>query len=422
MDITSTSFLSGFTTIVIAWLFMMVVEWVWLKPKKLEKWLRQQGFSGNSYRLFHGDMKEMLAMRKDATTKPINLSDSHHNIVPRILPFDHHIITKYGKNSFIWYGPTPSINITDPKMIRDILFKHDIFQKPKTNPFAKLLASGMFSYIAGWRFLPTARNRRMRSNYNETRALIKGIIKKREEAVRVGEASQNDDLLGMLIESNYKEMQEHGNKENGMSIEEVIDECKLFYLAGQETTASLLIWALILLCIHPHWQALAREEVFQVFGNDKPKSDDLNHLKIVNNILNEALRLYPPATILTRTTYRQTKLGEMNLRPGISLSMPLIMVHHDDEYWGDDAKEFNPDRFSQGVSKASKNNEVSFFPFGWGPRICIGQNFTLMESKLALAMILQNFSLELSPTYVHAPTRGLTIQPQFGAPLILHKI
>ncbi|KAL5804845.1 hypothetical protein ACOSQ3_031647 [Xanthoceras sorbifolium] len=515
MDITSTSFLSGFTTIVIAWLFMMVVEWVWLKPKKLEKWLRQQGFSGNSYRLFHGDMKEMSAMRKEATAKPINLSDSHHNIVPRILPFVHHIITKYGKKSFIWNGPTPSINITDPKMIRDILLKNDIFPKPKTNPFAKLLVSGMvtyegeqwfkvrkianpafhhhklkdmfpsiyrscndmitkwnshdeldiwpyiqtltadvisrtafgssyedgrkifelikqqinhltenfqFVYIPGWRFLPTARNRRMRSNYNETRALIKGIIKKREEAVRVGEASQNDDLLGMLIESNYKEMQEHGNKENGMSIEEVIDECKLLYLAGQETTASLLIWALILLCIHPHWQALAREEVFQVFGNDKPKSDDLNHLKIVNNILNEALRLYPPAAFLTRTTNRQTKLGEMNLRPGIVLSMPLIVVHHDDEYWGDDAKEFNPDRFSQGVSKASKNNEVSFFPFGWGPRICIGQNLALMESKLALAMILQNFSLELSPTYVHAPARGITIQPQFGAPLILHKI
>ncbi|KAK1572915.1 hypothetical protein Q3G72_015371 [Acer saccharum] len=100
MEITSTTaFLSSLVTIAIAWMLMRVLNWVWLRPKKLEKFLRQQGFSGNSYRLFHGDMKEMLAMRKQSTvSKPINLSDSQvHNIVPRILPFQHHINTIYGK-------------------------------------------------------------------------------------------------------------------------------------------------------------------------------------------------------------------------------------------------------------------------------------------------------------------------------------
>ncbi|KAK1584338.1 hypothetical protein Q3G72_017290 [Acer saccharum] len=100
MEITSTTaFISSLVTIAIAWMLMSVVNWVWLKPKKLEKWLRQQGFSGNSYRLFHGDMKDMSEMRKQAKiSKPINLSDSYvHNIVPRILPFQHHINTIYGK-------------------------------------------------------------------------------------------------------------------------------------------------------------------------------------------------------------------------------------------------------------------------------------------------------------------------------------
>lgn len=139
-------------------------------------------------------------------------------------------------------------------------------------------------------------------------------------------------------------------------------------------------------------------------------------------ILHEVLRLYSPSAFLSRTITKNTKLGELILPHGVLISLPIILVHHDEEYWGKDEKEFNPDRFSEGISKASKNHDVSFFPFGGGPRICVGQNFALFEVKLALSMILQNFSFHLSPTYVHAPARGLTLYPQYGAPIILHKI
>ncbi|KAH9723594.1 cytochrome P450 family 72 subfamily A polypeptide 10 [Citrus sinensis] len=281
-----------------------------------------------------------------------------------------------------------------------------------------LIQASFFAYIPGWRFVPNRLNRKLKSNHNETGELVKGIINKREEALKVGKASNNDDLLGILMESNHKEIQE---KETGLSIEEVIEECKLFYLAGQETTASLLVWTMVLLCIHPEWQERAREEVCQVFGNREPKFEELNQLKVVSQILYEVLRLYSPAPLLTRTNVKEIKLGEIVIPPGVSLSLPIMLVHHDHEYWGDDAKKFNPERFSEGVSKASKN-QISFFSFGWGPRICIGQNFALLESKLALAMILQKFTFQLSPTYIHAPTRGATVYPQHGANIILHKI
>ena len=138
-------------------------------------------------------------------------------------------------------------------------------------------------------------------------------------------------------------------------------------------------------------------------------------------ILNEALRLYPPAALLLRRVHKETKLGNLIIPAGVEIALPIILVHHDYELWGENAKQFNPERFSEGISKATKG-QVSFVPFGGGPRICVGQNFALIETKMALSLILQNFSFETSSSYAHAPCSVITVKPQFGAHIILHKI
>ncbi|XP_019158872.1 PREDICTED: cytochrome P450 CYP72A219-like isoform X2 [Ipomoea nil] len=493
-----------------------VLDWVWFKPKKLEKWLKQQGLKGNPYRILSGDMKELAKMTTDALSKPMTLSD---NIAPRVIPFYVQHVNKYGKSCYVWMGPRPKVLIRDPELIKEVLNKNYQYQKARTNPLGRKVARGVANYekdkwakhrriinpafyseklklmqpafllsccemlskwegivsgkgscerdvwpdlqgltcdvisrtafgssyeegkrifelqkeqgmhfievsrqvyVPGWRFVPTKRNRRMNAIEKEVKSSIRGIIDKRMKAMQGGETN-NDDLLGILLESNLQEIRQQGGKEFGMSIEDVIEECKVFYFAGQETTSVMLVWTMILLSRFQDWQARAREEVLQVFGDQEPDFEGLNSLKVLTMILYESLRLYPPITGMDRRTVEETKLGEIVLPRGALLMLPTLLMHVDSEIWGEDAKEFKPDRFREGIMKATKGKQV-FFPFGGGPRICVGQNFALVEAKMAMAMILQRFSFELSPSYAHAPYSMVTTQPQHGAPLIIHKL
>lgn len=493
-----------------------VLNWIWLKPKRLEKLLREQGCNGNSYRLVLGDLKDSYKMGKKAKSKPMELSD---DIIPRVIPYIQQLVQIYGKNPFIWSGTTPRLILTEPELIKDVLNRTSELQKPKYEIF-KFLFSGLIihegekwrkhrrlmnaafqleklkimapsfltscidmiskwestlssdgsgeidiwpslqnltsdvisrnafgsSYEEGkrifdlqreqgelvmknlvksliplWRFIPTATQRRMHEIEKDIDSSLRYIINKREKAMKAGEATEND-LLGLLLESNHQEIRDHGNNKNmGMSLEDVVGECKLFYLAGQESTSTMLVWTMILLSRYPDWQARAREEVLQVFGDKMPNSDGISRLKIVTMILYEVLRLYPPVIYFNRVARKDVKVGSLFLPAGVHVSLPILLIHHNRDIWGDDATEFNPERFSEGIAKATKG-QVCFFPFGYGPRVCMGQNFALLEAKMVLSQLLQRFSFELSPNYVHAPTTVFTLNPKHGAHIIFHKL
>ncbi|XP_022936863.1 uncharacterized protein LOC111443322 isoform X1 [Cucurbita moschata] len=499
------------------WVSWGVLNWVWIRPRKLQKWLKKQGLAGNPYRILHGDLKERSVLFEEANAKPVAFS---HDIGARVLPSIYKTIQNYGKSSYMWLGPYPRVHIMDPDQLKATFSQINDIQKPDMNPLIDYLLEGIIThegekwakhrkiinpafqldklkgmvpafvesskeilsewerivpeegccelnvmpylqdmtcdaisrtafgssykegqmifqllkqlidlvvkvafgvYIPGWRFLPTKSNKKLKEINEEIKKLVLDIINKRQKAMKEGEAVQND-LLGILLDSNAKEIEAQGNnKDFGMSIEDVIKECKIFYIGGQETTAQLLTWTMILLSFHTEWQERARAEVREVFGNDTPNSDGLNRLKVVNMILHEVLRLYPPASMLLREVKKETSVGKLNVPAGVMLIAPVILIHRDREIWGEDANEFKPERFSNGVSKASKL-QPAFFPFGWGPRICMGQNFAIMEAKVAMSLILQRFSFELSPSYAHAPTVVMSVQPQHGAHIILRKL
>ncbi|CAN0857615.1 Cytochrome P450 CYP749A22, partial [Linum grandiflorum] len=250
------------------------------------------------------------------------------------------------------------------------------------------------------------------------RTSILGMIRKREEMIAAGEADNLDkDFLGLLVRAHHE-----SNESKRISVDDVVDECKTFYLAGHETTNTLLAWVMLLLSIHTDWQDKAREEVLSQFGSRNPDADGIAKLKTLSMIINETLRLYPPAIGITRQVVKDVKLGKLTVPGETYVTIDTMSLHHDPKIWGEDAHQFNPERFREGVAKATKNNPSAYLPFGLGVRICVGSSYTANEAKIAISMILQRYTFTLSPTYIHSPAQIITVRPQHGVQVILRAL
>jgi cytochrome P450 len=227
-------------------------------------------------------------------------------------------------------------------------------------------------------------------------ALIYEIIERRRADVSI----VRNDLLAMLLDLRY----EDGRP---MSDQHVRDEAMTMFIAGQETTASALTWTWYLLARHPEIAAQMRGEIDHVLGTRAPNANDLARLRLTRNVFAEAMRLYPPAWMLTRNALRRTSLGNYTVPAGSLVLVSQLVTHRNAAYW-EDPDAFWPQRWDQ----TTERPKYAYFPFGGGNRMCIGEPFAWMEGVLILATIAQHFDLELVSTEPIAVEAILALRPR----------
>ncbi|QKZ12426.1 cytochrome P450 [Spirosoma sp. KUDC1026] len=235
------------------------------------------------------------------------------------------------------------------------------------------------------KWIPSPDNQAFDKAYQTVDSLIYGIVDERRQT-----GANHDDLLDMYLRATDEETGE------GMSNKQLRDEMVTLFVAGYETTATSLAWTLHLLSLHPDILTKAKVEIKQVLdGRDRPSPDDLRSLPYLSQIINESLRLYPPAWIMSRLSFGPDQLGDHRLNSDQGVLLCPYVLHHDPASWPN-PEQFNPDRFAGDWSK--DKHPYAFLPFGAGPRLCIGNQFALMEMHAILATLLSRFSVRPAST------------------------
>jgi len=277
-----------------------------------------------------------------------------------------------------------------------------------------------FATIPGYSIIPMPLNIKIILTKLAVSKSLGEIIQSRKDMVKGDNNAYGNDLLGFMLNAAMEEIAIKGGKVH-FGMQSLIDNCKTFFLAGQETTSTLLTWTMMLLASHTTWQERAREEVIEVCGHkDHPiDANMLRKFKTLDMILNETLRLFSIVPVQNRQTLMDVHLGELHIPKGLALYFPRLAIHHDPTLWGENAHEFKPERFVDGIAKATKH-PLAFTPFSFGPRFCVGQGFALDEAKSILVVILQRFRFHLSPNYRHAPyVNNILVKPKYGVPIML---
>jgi len=274
------------------------------------------------------------------------------------------------------------------------------------------LNDAMESLAARWKrslpvpsWLPTRENRRFR---RATRALD-GIVGQIVGRKRDAEDGGGDDLLSSLLAA---------QDENGSAFTnaQLLDEVRTLFLAGHETTALALTYSLHLLAENPAAQEKLGAELDAVLGGRPPTHADIERLPYTRNVVTESMRVYPPADFLGREAIVDCTVGGVQVPKGTNLFMSQWVMHHDARYFRDPWT-FDPDRWTPEFERSLPR--FVYFPFGAGPRYCIGQTFATAEAVLGLAAICQRFRFAPDPAHPLELWPGITMRPRHGLRLIV---
>jgi cytochrome P450 len=275
------------------------------------------------------------------------------------------------------------------RVARSFQFLNADVSRRLTTPFAPPL------------WVPTPRNLRFKQARVELDRVVYGMIENRR---RSGPAE--GDFLDLLLGAH-----EEGESGAGMSDRQLRDEVMTFMLAGHETTAAALTWFWYSLAEHPEAASRIRRELDEVLGDRTPEASDLPGLEYLDQVIQEVMRLYPPVWITSRKALEDDEIGGYPVRAGTVVLLCQYSMHHHPDFW-EDPERFDPERFSPQRSRG--RHPFAYFPFGGGPRLCIGKHLAMMEIKLIAATIAQRYRLALVPSHPVKAEPLITLRPRDG--------
>lgn len=254
-------------------------------------------------------------------------------------------------------------------------------------------------YLIPWFYL-TGKSKRQFKISEESRTIILRIIQERRASDK-----SHDDLLDMLLSARYEDNGE------GMTDTQLLDESLILFVAGHETSANALAWAFYLLCKNPEATRKIREEYEEVVGDRKVEFSDFPKLKFTTQVIQETMRIYPPAWITDRLANEAEDIKDYHIPKDRMFAIYIYGLHHSKKYWNEPEK-FKPKRFEKENMKGKPS--FAYMPFGGGPRLCIGNNFAMMEMQMVILELVKRYNFELEENQTIEAMPYVTLQPKYG--------
>jgi len=254
--------------------------------------------------------------------------------------------------------------------------------------------------------IPTRRNRRFKHAVQRLDAITYQVIEEHRQS-----ETKSDDLLSMLLEARDEETGE------GLSNIQLRDEVGTFLAAGHETTAMTLSWTWYMLSKHPAVEHKLHAELTEVLSGRLPTAADIPQLRYTRMVIQEVMRLYPAAWAMTRGIVEDDEIGGYPIKAGAIMILSPYVTHRHPDFW-DNPEGFDPERFTP--ERIAERPRYAYFPFGGGPRQCIGNEFALMEAQLIVAMVAQRYRLDLIPGQKIEPDPIFTLRPKTAVRFALH--